>query len=79
MQWHYNEHCLGLGRQALILHGSHREREPFKTAEDPCYHSPPEVLALPLLSKKAHLCLTDWSYLARVSFEIQRASEYQCS
>lgn len=50
MQRHYNEHCLGLGRQALILHGSHRELEPFKPAEDPCYHSPSEVLALPLLS-----------------------------
>lgn len=52
MQRHYNEHSLGLGRQALILHGSHRELEPFKPAEDPCYHSPSEVLALPLPSKK---------------------------
>lgn len=47
MQGHYNEHCLGLGRQALILHGSHRELGPFRAAEDPCCHSPPEVLALP--------------------------------
>lgn len=52
MQGHYNEHCLGLGRQALILHGSHRELEPFKPAEDPCYHSPSEVLALPQLLKR---------------------------
>ena len=52
MQGRYNEHCLGLGRQALILHGSHRERGPFKPAEDACYHSPSEVLALPLLSEK---------------------------
>lgn len=52
MQWHYNEHCLGLGRQALILHGSHRELEAFKNAEGPCYHSHPEVLALLLLSKR---------------------------
>lgn len=51
IQRHYNEHCLGLGRQALILHGSHRELEAFKPAEGPCYHSHPEVLALPLLSK----------------------------
>lgn len=51
MQWSYNERCLGLGRQALILHGSHRELEPFKPAEDSCYHSPSEVLALPLVSK----------------------------
>lgn len=55
MQRHYNEHCLGLGRQALILHGSHRELEPFKPAEDPCYHSPSEVLALPLLSNRYQL------------------------
>lgn len=52
MQWHYNEHCLGMGRQALILHGSHRELEPFKPAEDSCYHASSEVLALPLLSEK---------------------------
>lgn len=50
MQGHYNEHCLGLGRQALILHGSHRELGPFRAAEDPCYHSPSEVLALPRFS-----------------------------
>lgn len=54
MQGHYNEHCLGLRRQALILHGSHRELEPFKPAEDPCYHSPSEVLALPRLSNRTH-------------------------
>lgn len=50
MQSHYNEHCLGLGRQALILHGSHRELGPFRAAEDPYYHSPSEVLALPRFS-----------------------------
>lgn len=61
MQGHYNEHCLGLGRQALILHGSHRELEPFKPAEDPCYHSPSEVLALPQLSKRTpHFVSTDF-------------------
>lgn len=59
MRWHYNEHCLGLGRQALILHGSHRELEPFKPAEDPCYHSPPGVLALPQLSNRTSLYFRD--------------------
>lgn len=62
MQRHYNEHCLGLGRQALILHGSHRELEPFKPAEDPCYHSPSEVLALPPALGKGRL---SFSWLVR--------------
>lgn len=52
MQGQYNEHCLGLGRWALILHGSHRELEPFKPAEDQCFHSPSEVLTIPLLPKR---------------------------
>lgn len=47
MQGHDNEHCLGLGNQPLILHGSHRELGPFRTAEDPSCHSSSEVLALP--------------------------------
>lgn len=53
MQGQHNEHCLGLGRWALILHGSHREPEPFKPAEDQYFPSPSEVLSLPLLPKKA--------------------------
>lgn len=50
MQGRYNEHCLGLRRQALILHDSHRELGPFRATEDPCYHSPCEVLTLPQFS-----------------------------
>lgn len=49
MQLLYNGHCLGLERQALIKHGSHRELKPLKPAENPCCHSSFEVLALPLL------------------------------
>lgn len=60
MQRHDNERCLGLGRPALILHGSHRELEPFKPAEDPCYHSPSEVLALPQLLKRTPQCFMDF-------------------
>lgn len=60
MQGHDNERCLGLGRPALILHGSHRELEPFKPAEDPCYHSPSEVLALPQLLKRTPQCFADF-------------------
>lgn len=51
MQQLYNGHCLGLERQALILHRSHGERGPFKPAQVPCCHSPCEILALPLLLK----------------------------
>lgn len=53
MRGQYNGHCLGLGRWALILHGSHRELEPLKPAEDQCFHSPSEVLTLPRPAKKA--------------------------
>lgn len=52
MQGQHNEHCLGLGRWALILHGSHRELKPFKPAEDQRSPSPSEVLTHPLLQKK---------------------------
>lgn len=43
MHWSYNYQCLGMGREALILHGSHRVLKPFKPAATPCclhYHSP---------------------------------------
>lgn len=49
MRGQYNGHCLGFGRWALILHGSHRELEPLKPAEDQFFHSPLEVLTLPPL------------------------------
>lgn len=43
MQGQHNEHCLGLGRWALILHGSHRELEPFKAAEAQRFRFPSEA------------------------------------
>lgn len=68
MQGHHNEHCLGLGRQALILHGSHRELEPLKPAEASCYHSPSEVLALPLLSKSSPWIFVNCTIVSEQSF-----------
>lgn len=74
MQGHYNEHCLGLGRQALILHGSHRELEPFKPAEDPCYHSPSEVLTLPQLPKGTpHFCINFFVCFILQNLQIKKA------
>lgn len=74
MQWHYNERCLGMGRQALILHGSNRELEPFKPAEDPCYHSPCEILALPLLLKCNPQCFLDCAILSEQIFGFRKSS-----
>lgn len=34
MQQHYKGQCLTVAMQALIVHGTHRELEPFKPVED---------------------------------------------
>jgi hypothetical protein len=47
----FNDKCMGMGRGALILHGSHRALKPFKPVETPCcllYHSPSQGSPPPL-------------------------------
>lgn len=72
MPGRYNGLCLGLGRPTLIVHGSHTELEPFKPDEGPCYHSPREVLSIPLLSRRIPNFFHSVSHLSSI-FELKKA------